>query len=92
MALVPMVEKGKALACQADWPLFYMNDFSRLGIVVSGLAEARAVLAGSGYRVVDDNGAVLVDAGDRLADLFAVLAAHRLAYELSDLVTCVYQG
>ena len=36
MSLLPLMEKGKPMAGHADWPLFYMNDFSRLGIVVTG--------------------------------------------------------
>jgi len=92
MGLLPIIEKGKPAGCQADWPLFYMNDFSRLGIVVTGLARAVEVLTNSGFRVLDNDGVFQVETGEPLADLFAVLSAHRVAYELTDLVSCVYQG
>ena len=92
MSLLPLMEKGKPMAGHADWPLFYMNDFSRLGIVVTGLAQAVAVLEASGYRVLDSGRALQIDNGDQLAAVFATLAAHQVAYEFSDLVSCVYQG
>ncbi|MBV5319297.1 MAG: hypothetical protein JZU50_16020 [Desulfobulbaceae bacterium] len=92
MGLLPITEKGKPVACQSDWPLFYMNDFSRLGIVVTGLAQAVEALETSGYRVLDNDGALLVDIGAELTGVFTALSAHRVEYELTDLVSCVYQG
>ena len=92
MGLIPITEKGKPVVCQADWPLFYMNDFSRLGIMVTGLAQAVEVLETSGYRVLDNDGTLLVDTGEQLTGVFAALSAHQLEYELTDLVSCVYQG
>ena len=92
MGLLPIIEQGQPAGCQADWPLFYMNDFSRMGIVVTGLARAVEVLTASGFRVLNNDGLLQVETGEPLADLFAVLSAHRVAYELSDLVSCVYQG
>lgn len=92
MGLIPMMEKGKPRACHADWPLFYMNDFSRLGLVVTRLAEAVAALEASGYRVMDSGCALEVDSLEQLTGVFAALSEHRLEYELSDVVSCVYQG
>lgn len=92
MSLLPIMEKGKPMVGHADWPLFYMNDFSRLGLVVTELAQAVAVLEANGYRVLDNGRALQVDNADHLASVFAVLSAHQVAYELSDLISCVYQG
>ena len=92
MGLLPIMEKGKPVACHADWPLFYMNDFSKLGLVVTQLSQAVAVLEASGYRVLDNGGALQVDARDQLAGVFTALSAHQVEYEVSDLVSCVYQG
>ena len=61
MGLLPITEKGKPVTCQADWPLFYMNDFSRLGLVVKQLGEAVAVLQASGFTVHEDERGVLLD-------------------------------
>lgn len=92
MSLLPIMEKGKPIAGHADWPLFYMNDFSRLGIVVTDLAQVVAVLKASGYRVLDNGRALQVDNADHLVAVFAALSEHKVAYELSDLISCVYQG
>ena len=92
MSLVPIMEKGKTMAGHTDWPLFYMNDFSRLGLVVTELAQAVAVLEAGGYRVLDNGRMLQVDNVDQLTAIFAVLSEHQVAYELSDLISCVYQG
>ena len=92
MSLVPIMEKGKTMAGHTGWPLFYMNDFSRLGLVVTELAQAVAVLEVGGYRVLDNGRMLQVDNVDQLAAIFALLSEHQVAYELSDLISCVYQG
>ena len=48
MGQLPIMERGKPVACHTDWPLFYMNDFSRLGLVVPHLTEALAALRAGG--------------------------------------------
>jgi hypothetical protein len=94
MSLLPIVEQGKPVACHADWPLFYMNDFSRLGLVVSQLDKALSVLQTSGYTVhSDERGNLLeIDTRAQVTHIFEVLAAHAIACETADLVSCVYQG
>lgn len=92
MGRLPIMKKGETMICHADWPLFYMNDFSRMGLVVMKPAEAVAALEAGGYRVVDNGRALQIDNADQLAGVFAVLSRHRVTFELSDLVSCVYQG
>ena len=92
MGQIPIMEKGKPVACSADWPLFYMNDFSRLGLVVTQLTQAVAVLEASGYRVVDQGRALQFANRDQLVEIFSVLSAHQVEYEIADLISCVYQG
>jgi len=94
MGLLPMIEKGKPVDCHADWPLFYMNDFSRLGLVVSRLVDALSVLRSDGYTVrVDERGAVLeIDGKNQVAAIVAALRAKAIDCETADLVSCVYQG
>ncbi|MDR2550924.1 MAG: hypothetical protein LBD10_12070 [Desulfobulbus sp.] len=94
MGLLPIVEKGKPVACHADWPLFYMNDFSRLGLVVSRLADALSALRSDGYIVhADERGTVLeIDGKDQVAAIVAALRARAIDCDTADLVSCVYQG
>ena len=88
-----MMEKGKPVRCQRDWPMFYMNDFSRLGLVVNRLAEAVAVLRAAGFTVLEEEaaGVEIADQG-QLGRVLALLGAHGHSCEMSDLISCVYQG
>ena len=88
-----MMEKGKPVTCQRDWPMFYMNDFSRLGLVVNRLAEAVAVLRAAGFTVLEEEaaGVEIADQG-QLGRVLALLGAHGHSCEMSDLISCVYQG
>ena len=94
MGQLPIMERGKPAACHTDWPLFYMNDFSRLGLVVPHLAEAMVALRAGGCRIAggERGNSVEVDGLAQVEDVFAVLRAHRIDYELADLVSCAYQG
>ena len=94
MGQLPIMEKGKPVAGHIDWPLFYMNDFSRLGLVVPHLAEAVSALRAGGCRVAesDRGNSVEVDGLAEVEDMFAVLRAGRIDSELADLVSCTYQG
>lgn len=94
MGLLPMMEKGKPVSCQSDWPLFYMNDFSRLGLVVSRLDEAVSALRSCGYTVVDDErgSMVAIDGQGQLSAIVQALTARAIGCETADLVSCVYQG
>lgn len=88
-----MMEKGKPVVCQRDWPMFYMNDFSRLGLVVSRLAEAVAVLRTAGFTVIEEEAAGVEIADQRqLLRALELLGAHGQNCEMSDLISCVYQG
>lgn len=94
MGLMPITEKGKPVTCQVDWPLFYMNDFSQLGIVVSCLGEAVMALQASGFAIHEDERGCLLDVSGskQLHQVFQALTSHHLEYETADLVSCVYQG
>ncbi|MGE4558776.1 MAG: hypothetical protein AB7E77_01120 [Desulfobulbus sp.] len=94
MGWLPIMEKGQRGACHRDWPLFYMNDFSRLGLVVSRLAEALSALRDGGFTVYEEEGGALVEVGEQgqLGRIFQALARRDLAFEMSDVVSCVYQG
>lgn len=94
MGHLPIMEKGKPVGGHLDWPLFYMNDFSRLGLVVPRLAEAVAALRAGGCRIAggERGNSVEVDSLAQVEDVFAVLRAGRIDYELADLVSCAYQG
>lgn len=94
MGLLPMMEKGVRVACHADWPLFYMNDFSRLGVMVGQLNQAVAVLKESGFRLLDtvQGVSVVTENSEQISLVLQVLASRQVEFELADLVGCAYQG
>lgn len=94
MGVLPMIEQGTALDCGGDWPVFYMNDFSRLGLRVSRMDQAVSVLQAEGYETLaDDRFAAVTIAGfDQVAAIVQILKEHAVAAETADLISCVYQG
>lgn len=94
MGWLPILEKGKKGGCHRDWPLFYMNDFSKLGLVVHQMAEALAALRGGGFTIHEEEDASLVEITDQgqLSRVMQTLTQHDLQFEMSDVVSCVYQG
>ncbi|MDY0389963.1 hypothetical protein [Desulfobulbus oligotrophicus] len=94
MGLLPITEKGKPVTCQVDWPLFYMNDFSRMGIVVTRLDDAVIALKNSGCAIHENEQGCFLDiSGEKqLHQAVQALSACHLEYEMADLVSCAYQG
>ena len=94
MGVLPIMEKGARVSCHADWPLFYMNDFSRLGLVVGRLSQALSVLRQGGYRVLEtlQGSAVRIDNSDQVIGIVEMLASYQVESEIADLVSCAYQG
>ena len=94
MGLLPITEKGMPTACHADWPLFYMNDFSRLGLIVARLGEALETLRRGGFRVLTSatGSGVEVDGSEQIQEVVAALRRERMDFEVADLISCAYQG
>lgn len=94
MGWLPIVNKGKKGGCHGDWPLFYMNDFSQLGLVVPKMAATLAALRSGGFTIHEREDASLVEITDQgqLRHLMRILTQQRLPFEISDVVSCVYQG
>jgi hypothetical protein len=94
MGSLIVVEKGADCSEIIDWPLFYMNDFSVLGLRVAKLARALDVLEADGYHVVRQECSAKVDFENtvRFKNIFATLARHGIAHGMSDLADCAYQG
>ncbi|WP_028584090.1 hypothetical protein [Desulfogranum mediterraneum] len=94
MGSIRIVENRCANIGQAEFPTFYMNDFSVLGIVVHQLEQAVSVLRERGYLVREERGLNRVTFKDnqQLQQILAELAGRKVEYSLSDLVGCAYQG
>lgn len=94
MGELMMVEKQAPVFDGVDLPLFYMNDFSVLGLVVHQLSRALAVLEASGYRVARQKNCAKVRFHTRMEfrKLFETLNRHHIEYGTADLVSHAYQG
>jgi hypothetical protein len=75
-------------------PIFYMSDYSVLGLLVDKLEEAVRVLGRNHFSVTQEVGdiEVQVDTADRLPEIVQVLKVNGISCEIADLVGGIYQG
>lgn len=94
MGMLRLVEQGDDYARHIMFPDFYMNDFSVMGIVVEKLDKAVDVLAQKGVSAEEEQGGMWVSFQDNkeMRAILAALASNQIAYSVSDLVSCAYQG
>jgi hypothetical protein len=94
MGVLTIMDRNASCDEAVDWPLFYMNDFSVLGLLVDKLAKALEVIEADGYRVVHGtcSAKVYFESHRSFKNIFTILQRNRIAYGSSDLVGCVYQG
>ncbi len=94
MGMFTIMEKDAPCDDVIDWPLFYMNDFSVLGVLVGDLGRATQVLEADGYRIVRSrcSAKVVIDNHRRLQKIYEILQVNGVSYESADLVSCAYQG
>lgn len=79
---------------RASLPVFYMNDFSRLGLRVHPCEEALRLLEKNRYQLVrDENGCrVILAKAAQLPRLIRLLDGHGVICEIADVADQVYQG
>ncbi len=94
MGTLTVVEKGADCQDAIDYPLFYMNDFSHLGLRVESLARALDALEADGYPVDRNRCSANVEFEnrDRFKNIFLTLTRHEIEHTMTDLVGCAYQG
>ena len=94
MGKIRLVEKGMSLTGKLELPAFYMNDFSVLGIVVSGVGKAGDILRGCGFTLHEEGGMTWVrfERSGEMHQMIDKLREQGIACTLSDLMSCAYQG
>ena len=94
MGSLTIMEKDAPCDDAIDWPLFYMNDFSVLGLLVESLAKVSQVLEDNGYQVSRKacSARVRFENKSRFKNIFDTLQQHRIEFAMTDLVSCTYQG
>ncbi len=96
MARITVRQKGILAQCARDWPLFYMNDFSRFGLLVDDLHQADRVLALAGYSTEPGEHEIYVQVEGhppaQVVKIVELLQGQGLEAATADLISCVYQG
>jgi len=87
------IERGEILTC-SELPLFYMNDYSRVGLQVSSCEEALNVLRIHDYTVSESLSCIelAVRKIDEIPAVIRLLSDNGVESQLTDVVTAVYQG
>lgn len=94
MGSLTIVEKGTPSDGIINWPLFYMNDFSVLGLIVDNLATVSKLLEADGYNLDQKASSAHVNFENigQYKNILYLLQQHRIDFTLSDLAGCAYQG
>ena len=94
MGSLIVVEKGADCHEVIDWPVYYMNDFSVLGLRVECLVKVLDLLEADDYHVVRNacSATVEFENRNRFKKIFDILTHHRIEHAMSDLAQCAYQG
>ena len=101
MLTIPVIPKEfgrNARPCdiktESPLPLFYMSDFSIMGLHVTPYEKAIRLLKDKAYRViVHPAGAkLMVDTLDDVKEVFHQFQKEKIRYDLSDIAIEFYQG
>jgi hypothetical protein len=97
MSILPVLQQGsdRAVCISNDaLPVFYMSDYSVLGLLVANLDGARQVLADHKFAVTDksDHLEVNIDRAAQMREITTLLDQNGINCGLSDIVDQVYQG
>jgi ribose 5-phosphate isomerase len=97
MGALPILQRGRhqpVCLSNDDLPVFYMSDYSVLGLKVDSLDRAQRVLSGNKFMVVDksDHLEITIDGADQMPAIVDLLNQNGLNCALSDIVDQVYQG
>ncbi len=95
ITLIPDDCRSKAafLECY-ELPDFYMEDFSIQGFAVDRYDEARELLRGSGYTLLDKSVSadILIDSATQLCAINALFALNGIQAQLTDIADTIYQA
>jgi hypothetical protein len=98
MKTLPIVPKtpinnGEMFSC-SDLPLFYMNDYSKIGLQVSSYQEALSVLRGNHYNVSENISwaEVAIHITEDIPAVVQLLSDNGIESQLTEMVTTIYKG
>jgi hypothetical protein len=95
LSIVPKtnINQGEMFSC-SDLPLFYMNDYSKIGLQVSSYQEALNILRRNHYRVSENRSwaEVAIHITDDIPAVVRLLSDNGIESQLTDTITTIYQG
>ncbi len=94
MGILNMVEKGFHCSDLLELPLFYMNDYSVMGLMVPQLTPAVQALSSRGFHVetVEIGARIEFNGPQEVSRIFDALSAEQITFTVTDLVDQAYQG
>jgi hypothetical protein len=97
MRALPVLQHGsEASVCMADCelPVFYMADYSVLGLLVGSLDRASQFLEDKDYTVhkKSDYFEVAIDRADQMSKIVNLLNQNGIDCSIADIVDQLYQG
>jgi hypothetical protein len=87
------IDRGELLNC-SELPLFYMNDYSKIGLQVSSYEKALDVLRSHHYMVSDNLfwAELAIRNSDNIPAVVRLLSDNGIESQMTDVVTTIYQG
>lgn len=78
----------------SDLPLFYMNDYSKVGLQVSPYEDALKILRRNHYMVSEKPSwsELAIQNIGNIPLVIRLLSDNGIECQMADLVTCIYQG
>lgn len=98
MKSVPIVPKECLRQAESispsELPLFYMNDYSKMGLQVSPYEDALEVLKRSSYELSADaaSAELVVEEVEDIAKVVRMLTDQGVECQMSDVAIALYQG
>jgi hypothetical protein len=91
--MTPMTGCG-GIEGDGQLPIFYMNDYSKMGLRVDRLDDARMLLQNQSFAITETVAGIRVEISSpgRIPEICRMLQAHGIACSITDLVESVYQG
>lgn len=97
MGALPVLQQGsRASYCLSDHslPLFYMNDYSVLGLLVSDLDITYQILVNQNHAIERkaDHIAISIEWPGQISEIVNLLDRNSISCEITDIADQIYQG
>jgi hypothetical protein len=91
-----LANESKIPTCLPDssLPIFYMEDYTVLGLRVGNLGAAVRLLEKNGITLLKKAGTIelSIERSDQIPQIFGLLNANGISCDIADIVESVYQG